>query len=413
MTIKKINEFAKVRRGASPRPISDPKYFGGNVGWVRIADVSNSKKYLYKTTQYVSSLGESLSVRVDKGDLIMSIAGTVGRPIIIGMPACIHDGFVHIFDFKDSDSEFLYYSLQFIEEKIKSFGQAGTQVNLNTQIVGNIGIFFPEYSEQLKIAQILSKIDQSIEKTEQLIAKYERIKTGLMQDLLTRGIDENGAIRTEGVHEFKDSPLGRIPVEWEVKKIGDLGNWKGGKTPRKSNQKYWNNGNKLWYSSKDIEGSIVSDSFYKITEDAILETNQNIFPALDSLIFVFRSGILRHTFPIVRSTKPFSVNQDLKVLVPYKEYVPYFLFQKFKSLEKYFLKIAVKVGTTVESVDVNVFFNFEIALPKLEEQRQILLILDNLDTQKDFLNSELNKFQHLKTALMQDLLTGKVRVIKL
>lgn len=98
MPIKKIGELAKVRRGASPRPIDDPKYFGGEVGWVRIVDVSASRKYLQTTSQYVSPLGESLSVRVDKGDLIMSIAGTVGRPILIDIPACIHDGFVHLYD---------------------------------------------------------------------------------------------------------------------------------------------------------------------------------------------------------------------------------------------------------------------------------------------------------------------------
>ena len=71
--------------------------------------------------------------------------------------------------------------------------------------------------EQTKIAEILSTVDQAIEQTEALIAKQQRIKTGLMQDLLTRGIDENGNLRSEDTHEFKDSPLGRIPVEWELK----------------------------------------------------------------------------------------------------------------------------------------------------------------------------------------------------
>ena len=74
-------------------------------------------------------------------------------------------------------------------------------------------------SEQTKIAEILSTVDQAIEQTEALIAKQQRIRTGLMQDLLTRGIDEDGNLRSEETHEFKDSPLGRIPVEWEVEKV--------------------------------------------------------------------------------------------------------------------------------------------------------------------------------------------------
>jgi type I restriction enzyme S subunit len=76
--------------------------------------------------------------------------------------------------------------------------------------------------EQAKIAEVLAIVDQAIEQTEALIAKQQRIKTGLMQDLLTRGIDEHGQLRTEQTHAFKDSPLGRIPVEWNVVPISHV-----------------------------------------------------------------------------------------------------------------------------------------------------------------------------------------------
>ena len=75
-------------------------------------------------------------------------------------------------------------------------------------------------AEQAKIAEVLSTVDRAIEQTEALIAKQQRIKTGLTQDLLTRGIDEHGNIRSEKAHEFKDSPLGRIPVEWACDRLG-------------------------------------------------------------------------------------------------------------------------------------------------------------------------------------------------
>ena len=85
-----------------------------------------------------------------------------------------------------------------------------------------------EKPEQTKIAEILSTVDRAIEQTEALIAKQQRIKTGLMQDLLTRGIDEHGNLRSEETHQFKDSPLGRIPVEWELCKLGELANFVNG-----------------------------------------------------------------------------------------------------------------------------------------------------------------------------------------
>ena len=81
----------------------------------------------------------------------------------------------------------------------------------------------PPLPEQQKIAEILETVDNAIEKTEKIIEKYKRIKQGLMQELLTKGIDENWQIRSEKTHKFKDSPLGRIPEEWEVVRLWEVG----------------------------------------------------------------------------------------------------------------------------------------------------------------------------------------------
>ncbi len=98
-------------------------------------------------------------------------------------------------------------------------------------------------SEQIKIADILLTVDHAIEQTEALIAKQQRIKTGLMQDLLTRGIDEQGNLRSEETHEFKESALGRIPVEWEVRTLGELAVYVGsGITPRGGESVYTKEG---------------------------------------------------------------------------------------------------------------------------------------------------------------------------
>src|ERR1035437_10083107 len=93
----KLRRLCLVKRGASPRPIDDPIYFdaAGTHGWVRISDVTASNKYLELTEQRVSELGRSLSVALKSGDLFLSIAGSVGKPIISQIPCCIHDGFVY------------------------------------------------------------------------------------------------------------------------------------------------------------------------------------------------------------------------------------------------------------------------------------------------------------------------------
>ena len=97
-----------------------------------------------------------------------------------------------------------------------------TRYGLPISAIETVEIPTPPKPEQTKIAEILSTVDRAIEQTEALIAKQQRIKTGLMQDLLTRGIDEHGNLRSEQTHQFKDSPLGRIPVEWEATQIGNV-----------------------------------------------------------------------------------------------------------------------------------------------------------------------------------------------
>ena len=114
--------------------------------------------------------------------------------------------------------DFLFYRI--IEEilRIHRITAATTVKHLSSKDVLGIEIDLPPKHEQTKIAEILSTVDRAIEQTEVLIAKQQRIKTGLMHDLLTRGIDKHGNLRSEQTHRFKDSPLGRIPVEWEVEK---------------------------------------------------------------------------------------------------------------------------------------------------------------------------------------------------
>ena len=115
----------------------------------------------------------------------------------------------------------IFYALE--HKDIQHFIVGGTRAKLNQTGLRSITLCLPENEEeQARIVTILSTLDQAIEQTEAIIAKQQRIKTGLMQDLLTKGIDENGNIRSEATHEFKDSPLGRIPVEWDIRNLTSL-----------------------------------------------------------------------------------------------------------------------------------------------------------------------------------------------
>ncbi len=138
------------------------------------------------------------------------------------------------------NQDYVYYSI--VHKNILKYIQGGTRAKLNQKELRSILINIPEDKvEQTAIANILTTVEKAIENTEYLIAKCERIKAGMMHDLLTKGIDENGQVRSEKTHKFKDSPLGRIPEEWEVKRLGDIADVNRGKfdhRPRNAPQFY-------------------------------------------------------------------------------------------------------------------------------------------------------------------------------
>ena len=121
------------------------------------------------------------------------------------------------------DGRFLYYFLTSQIDRIGALGFEGSGLqHLRKTFIREYPV--PDFSrqEQTVISNVLLTFDCVIEQTEALIAKQKRIKTGLIQELLTRGIDDHGNLRSEQTHNFKDSPLGRIPVEWEVRELQSL-----------------------------------------------------------------------------------------------------------------------------------------------------------------------------------------------
>lgn len=186
--LRPLKSLCDVRRGASPRPIDDPKWFSvTGRGWVRISDVTASQtEHLESTEQYLSPLGAEKSVPVDPGELIMSICATIGVPKIVGIPVCIHDGFVVFRDVDSSlDLEFLYYLLEFKTRQLANSGQPGTQKNLNTSIVGNIQIPVLPRAEQRKVVATLRVADERIRKEKIGRDQLQLQKIALMQQLLS------------------------------------------------------------------------------------------------------------------------------------------------------------------------------------------------------------------------------------
>ena len=154
--------------------------------------------------------------------ILFSVRAPVGKMNIADKEYCIGRGLAAIIA-EDIDQDFLYYVLQTKSHYFSALAQGSTFTAINSDQLAKLTFKAPkEKSDQKILAQILCTVDETVSTQQDLLNKQQRIKTGLMQDLLTKGIDEQGNIRSEETHEFKDSPLGRIPVEWDVCDLVEL-----------------------------------------------------------------------------------------------------------------------------------------------------------------------------------------------
>ncbi|WP_335983879.1 restriction endonuclease subunit S [Streptomyces sp. CA2R106] len=183
-----LRYVSRIQRGASPRPIDDPVYFDdkGSHAWVRISDVTASEKYLTETTQRLSSRGRSLSVSLKPGELFVSIAASVGKPIITRIPCCIHDGFVAI-RCPVVDVEFLYYLL-LLGDAFKGLGKIGTQLNLNSETVGSIKIPIPPKDEQKRIVSVLNEDRRASQRLKLDLKRQINLLSERRQALITAAV---------------------------------------------------------------------------------------------------------------------------------------------------------------------------------------------------------------------------------
>jgi type I restriction enzyme S subunit len=329
----------------------------------------------------------------------MSICATIGKPIIIDAPACIHDGFV-VFRFlpEDVDTEFLFYQLLKNEEKFRSLKQTGTQGNLNTSLVGETYISLPPFKEQRAIVGVLSLIDSAIELTDQVIVKTEQLKRGLMQQLLTHGI---------GHTEYKNTSIGLLPEEWSVVPCSEV--------------------------CREITvGIVVTPAKYYVRSGVpclrSFNVKENEIEPRD-LVYISKESNEFHKKSIIHSGEIVAVRTGktgVASVVPQSfdgaNCVDLIIMRPNGTVEANFLswflnsnvvKTQVRAG---ETGSVQKHFNIEmvkklaIALPSIPEQKRISAILSTLNEKLKIEQKEKAQLEKIKSGIMDLLLSGNVRI---
>lgn len=305
-------------------------------------------------------------------------------------------------------------STSYVARYFATRASGSTRYGLPKSAIESIEVPVPPKPEQTKIVEILSTVDQAIEQTGALIAKQERIKTGLMQDLLTRGIDEHGNLRSEETHHFKDSPLGRIPVEWEVASVSSILSQppRNGYSPVESSN--WNGIYMLGL------GCLTSEGFKPNQLKYAPKSNHRIEAALlrrgDFLISRSNTRTLVGLVGIFTGIVEPCIYPDLMVRLRFSDEVSVeYMEQVFmsSSVRRQIEMAATGTSGSMVKISASVIKGVLFMKPPLSEQMSILPILQANAALVRSMRTSLAKLRSLKTSLMQDLLTGKVRVTPL
>jgi type I restriction enzyme, S subunit len=419
--VKKLRDLADIRVSnvdkkiyPSERPVKLCNYM----------DVYTNE-YINGSIQFMEGSANDAEIErfgLNIGDVI--ITKDSETPDDIGIPTVIHEQIDNLVcgyhlalirpDNEKLDSIFLskYLSTSRVANYFALHASGSTRFGLPIGAIESVEILTPPKKEQEKIAEVLSTIDRAIAQTEVIIAKQQRIKTGLMQDLLTKGIDENGNIRSEATHEFKDSAIGRIPVEWDVltlDKVADILD----PNPSHRNPIYIEYGYPFISTVEFIEpNKIEINTPRRVSESTVLEQEKRCFFSPNSIAFS-RKGTIGKT-RILPSGIRFALLDSLCVINAKKGTNSHFIYQMLRS---YLLKQQIDsatMGVALPQMSIGRVRTLLIPVPNNEQEQSTIVDQISLISMREIqLWNELTKINLVKTGLMQDLLTGKVRVTNL
>lgn len=379
---KKIGDVCIVERGGSPRPID--KFITEDkegINWIKIGDTSDSM-YITETAQKIIPEGMKKSRYVEHGDFLLSNSMSFGRPYILKIDGCIHDGWLVLRD-KDNifDKRFLYYYLssKTTYEKFKQMAVGGVVNNLNSEMVRGVTVPVIDKEEQRKIADILDKVSEIIASRKKEIEEFDNI------------------IKSRFVELFGD-PIYN-PMKWATDAVENLcSEIYGGGTPSKAHPEYYEEGDIPWVSSKDMKMDVLYDSQIKINQLGVENSTAKMVP-INSVIMVIRSGILKHTLPVAINAVPITVNQDLKVFIPNDRMLSLFLMFQFKMIEKDILSGVRAV--TADNIEFNSLKERKIIVPPIELQGKFVSFVEQIDKLKVEVQKSLDETQQLMDSLMQ------------
>ncbi|HEC79106.1 MAG TPA: restriction endonuclease subunit S [candidate division WOR-3 bacterium] len=384
-----IGKICNVETGTTPSTKVKDYWEDGLIKWVTPTDLSKlgGKMTIKDTERKITEQAVTdFSLKVmPKGSIIVSSRAPIGYIAILEDAMAFNQGCKGLIIRNQNEIDNFYLSYQLLTKvnKMKSLGTGSTFSEISKSQIENLQVFLPPLTEQKKIAEILSTVDEAIEKVNEAIKKTERLKKGLMQDLLTKGI---------GHKEFKDTEIGRIPKEWVYSTLGELIEVHDSKRIPLSEMERAKRKGKYPYCGANgimdyIDDYIFDGEFLLIAEDG------GAYGKFENSCYLMNGKFwVNNHAHIIKAKDNQTINKFLFYMLNFQDLRPYI------------------VGSTRRKLNQEYLRQIYLPLPPLTEQKQIAEILGTVDERLEVLKNKKQKFEKIKKGLMNDLLTGRRRV---
>lgn len=388
------------------------------VNFVKVESITKSGKFLKDKFNYISKDANKALNRsqLNEDDILFSIAGVIGRVAVVDksiLPANTNQALaiIRLRNEVEINNSYLsnYLKSEKNQQQINRISVQLAQANFSLTDLSILKIDYPPLPQQQKIAKILSTCDAVIEKTEAAIAKYQALKQGMMHDLFTRGIDtKTGKLRpkqTDAPELYKESELGWIPKEWEVKKLEEITIKIGDgihSTPKyiDNSEYYFINGNNLNNGSIEITSNTNCVSFEEYKKHKMNLSENTILYSINGTIG--NIAIYGKEEVVLGKSAGYFCFCSSELML----YI-YFVLQTEATKKFYNLE---QTGSTISNLSIKALRITPAPLPIEIEYRIITEKLQSINNRIKTEQSTLSKYKQIKSGLMQDLLSGKVEV---
>jgi type I restriction enzyme S subunit len=393
----------KITGGGTPARTNE-NFWNGSIPWATVKDLTAKK--LSKTQETITHDGLLASAAniIPKKTPIIATRMAVGKCVSFSCDVAINQDLKALFTGSKVENEFLLHWMEAKQARLESISSGSTVKGVRLEDIEGLEICLPPLAEQQKIAEILTTVDEVIENTEAEISKLEDLKKATMNELLTKGI---------GHTEFKETEIGRIPKSWEVKALQEIVEDRGIQTGPFGSQlhaaEYVGSGVPVVMPT-DIDGGRINiDSAAKITNEKSIELSRHSLRVGD-VIFSRRGDVGRTAVVDARSAGSVCGTGCLRARLNKRlsdaDYIACYLL---KDHAQQWLKLHA-VGQTMPNLNTQIVGALPIVLPPFDEQVQIAAVIHVIGYEAELRRTKVRSFASLRRALMQDLLTGKVRV---